>query len=57
MRGMKSNAPDPREGGRRKRPYRRPTVRSERILEVHLSGDCQKIQGQTPDCNAFSKFS
>ncbi len=31
------------DGPRPKRPYRRPTVRSERILEVHLIGDCQKL--------------
>ncbi|GEM_PF-6488787 len=41
----------PPDGPRRRRPYRRPTVRSEKILELHLIGDCAKTPAQGGDCN------
>lgn len=44
IRQMSRSEPRPPEPGR-KRPYRRPTVRTERILERNLIGDCLKVPG------------
>lgn len=44
-----SRPPDP---PRRRRTYSRPTVRTERILEVHLIGDCNKTLAEGGSCDS-----